>query len=87
MGGLFSKPSPPPQPDTSEEEKRREQSVEAQERSERRKIASRGRAKRMGGMAQMMSQVRPNAATGTSQQFGQSTTLGGQGVRNPRANV
>jgi hypothetical protein len=29
MGGLFSKPSPPPQPDTSEEEERRAQSVEA----------------------------------------------------------
>jgi hypothetical protein len=83
MGGLFSSPSPPAPPDTSEEEKRRADAVDAQERSERRKIASRSRA-RAGGVRMLMSQVRP-ANQGTQNQFGQSTTLGGQtNVRNPR---
>lgn len=85
MGGLFSKPSPPPPPKVDPEIERREEALEQQEKTERTKVASRRKSRRGRSAAGLMSQARRSDVT--NQQPGNvqtalNNTLGG--VRNPR---
>jgi hypothetical protein len=84
MGGIFSKPKPPPQPDVDEETQRRADMLEAEEGRERKNLSSRRKARRgrMSGRM-LMSQVRTADIDFPGQQT-LSTDLGG--IRNPRVN-
>ncbi len=80
MGAIFSRPKPPPQPDTSVEQALADQERRAaeEERRANRRIASRGRARRRGGMRQLMA---PGVVPSESRDV-LNTTLGAG--RNPR---
>tara|TARA_B100000965_G_scaffold176025_1_gene146817 strand:- start:1079 stop:1321 length:243 start_codon:yes stop_codon:yes gene_type:complete len=72
MGSLFGSSSPPP-PDTSDLDER-ESKLERQENEEKRKIASRSRARRTGGSNLLMTQREGGSAVGNPTQ--EQTTLG-----------
>lgn len=85
MGGLFSKPSPPPPPKVDPEVERREEQLEQQEKTERTKVASRRKARRGRAARVLMSVARRSDVTNQQQgnvQTALNNTLGG--VRNPR---
>lgn len=73
MGSIFGGSSSPPQPDTTEIDER-ESRLERQENDEKRKIASRSRARRTGGSNMLMTQRTGGSAVGNPTQ--QQTTLG-----------
>lgn len=80
MGAIFSRPKPPPQPDSSVQQALADQESRAveEERRTNRRIASRGRARRRGGMRQLMA---PGVVPSESRDV-LNTTLGAG--RNPR---
>ena len=67
MGGVFSKPKPPPAPTAQVNELTERQRVanENREAKNARQLASRSRARR-GGARQLMSQARPDASLGVT---------------------
>lgn len=83
MGGIFSKPSPPPPPKTDPEEERRAQALDAEEKRERKSIASRRKSRSGRSARVLMSVARSSDIAG---QQGGATPLGNTlgGVRNPR---
>ena len=72
MGSIFGGSSPPP-PDTTEIDER-ESRLDRQETDEKRKIASRSRARRTGGSNMLMTQRTGGSAVGNPTQ--EQTTLG-----------
>lgn len=80
MGAIFSRPKPPPQPDTSVEQALADQERRAaeEERRANRRIASRSRARRTAGRSQLMA---PGVVPSESRDV-LNTTLGAG--RNPR---
>ena len=83
MGGIFSKPSPPPPPKTDPEEERRAQALDAEEKRERKSIASRRKSRSGRSARVLMSVARASDIAGSGQgQQALNNTLGG--VRNPR---
>ena len=73
MGSIFGGSSSPPPPDTSDIDAR-ESKLERQETAEKRKIASRSRARRTGGSNMLMTQRTGGSAVGNP--TGEQTTLG-----------
>ena len=82
MGGIFSKPSPPPPPKTDPEEKRRAEALDAEEKRERKSIASRRKSRSGRSARVLMSVARSSDIAGQQGATPLGNTLGG--VRNPR---
>ena len=82
MGGIFSKPSPPPPPKTDPEEERRAQALDAEEKRERKSIASRRKSRSGRSARVLMSVARSSDIAGQQGSAPLGNTLGG--VRNPR---
>ena len=74
MGSLFGGSSKSPPPDTTDIDAR-ESKLERQETEEKRKIASRSKARRAGGSNLLMTQREGGSAVG-NEQIGEQKTLG-----------
>ena len=81
MGAIFSRPKPPPPPDPSVSEAlaNQERRAAEDERRANRRLASRSRARRTGGMSQLMS---PGVVGSGENRDVLNTSLGAG--RNPR---